>query len=257
MTVTMVSGPFLAGVLIGWDAFGSAGAYIFMAGAFALAIVTMFQLPGTSAPKREAGAPNVVRDAWIGIRYGWTTAEIRWVLGGFLLMTLVGTPYITLLPGYASDALGVSTAYLGFLLGVSALGGFIVSLGAASMADSARATHLLGACNLVFGLSLVGLGVAPTFAVAAAVMLFLGAGASGFQVLNLAVALRAADVSYMGRVAALTMMASSLSSIMALPVGAAADQVGERPMLVAMGLAVLVAALALIIWRSRTTPVPA
>ncbi|MCA9864836.1 MAG: MFS transporter [Thermomicrobiales bacterium] len=250
MTVMMVSGPFAAGILIGWDAFGSAGTYFVMGGAFAIAIVTMLQLPKTSAPTRAVGAPNILQDTWIGLKYGWQNPEIRWVLGGFLFLTIVGTPYITLLPGYAADSLGVSTSYLGVLLGVSALGGFLVSLVSASMADSPRAPMLLAACNIVFGLSLIGLGLTSSFGVAAAVMLFLGAGASGFQVLNLAVALRAADVKYMGRVAALTMMASSLSSIMALPVGALADAHGERPMLAIMGVAVLIVAVFLMMWRS-------
>lgn len=251
MTVMMVSGPFAAGILIGWEPFGSAGTYLVMGGAFALAIVTMLQLPGTSAPKRATGAPNILQDAWIGMQYGYRNPEIRWVLGGFLLLTVVGNPYITLLPGYAKEALGVSTANLGVLLGVSAVGGFIISLGAASMADSPHAGRLLAACNLLFGASLLGLGFAPNLGTAAVVMLFLGAGASGFQVLNLAVALRAADVAYMGRVAALTMMASSLSSIVALPIGALADEHGERPMLQIMGGAVLVVAFLLMGWRSR------
>ncbi|MCA9830737.1 MAG: MFS transporter [Dehalococcoidia bacterium] len=255
MTVMMVSGPFAAGILIGWDAFGSAGTYTVMGGAFTLAIITMLQLPATSAPKRSTGAPNLLRDSWIGMQYGWKNPEIRWVLGGFLLLTIVGNPYITLLPGYAKEELGVSTANLGMLLGVSAVGGFIVSLGAASMADSPKATHLLGACNILFGVSLVGLCFAPNLGMAATVMLFLGAGASGFQVLNLAVALRAAEVAYMGRVAALTMMASSLSSIVALPVGILADRYGERPMLGTMGVAVLAVAFVLIIWRN-TSPTP-
>jgi MFS family permease len=242
MTVMMVSGPFLAGVLLGWDAVGSTGTYLVMATAFVLAIFTMMQLPGTVRAERAAGSPNLFRDALIGMRYGWTNREIRWVLAGFLFLTLVGNPYITLLPGYATDALGVSTARLGVLLGISAVGGFLVSLGAASLTESPRARHFLTACNLVFGASLIALGFAPNIGVAGVVMLFLGAGSSGFQVLNLAVALRAAEVAYMGRVAALTMMASSLSSIVALPVGALADRFGERPMLVVMGCAVLVVA---------------
>ena len=249
MTVMQVSGPFLAGVLIGWSAFGSAGTYAAMGAFFAVSIITMLQLPRTSAPKRASDAPNIIQDMWSGMRYGWTHAEIRWVLGGFVLLTVVGNPYITLLPGYVKRELGESTSNLGLLLGISAVGGFLVSIVAASMADSRRAPHLLAACNLTFGASLIGLGLAPNLGSAAVVMLFLGAGTSGFQVLNLAVALRAADVAFMGRVAALTMMAMSLSSIVALPVGILADHFGDRPVLTIMGVAVLVASVVLALWR--------
>ncbi len=249
MTVMQVTGPFLAGILIGWSAFGSAGTYTMMGAFFAIAIITMLQLPATSAPKRAFDAPNILQDTWSGMRYGWQNAEIRWVLGGFLLLTVVGNPYITLLPGYVKRELGETTSNLGLLLGISAVGGFLVSLVAASMADSARAPRLLAACNLTFGASLIGLGLAPNLGSAAVVMLFLGAGTSGFQVLNLAVALRAADVAYMGRVASLTMMAMSLSSIVALPVGILADRFGDRPILTVMGFAVLIVSVVLALWR--------
>jgi MFS family permease len=257
MTTMMVSGPFLAGILLGWDVFGASGTYIVMAGAFAFAIVTMLQLPSAKPAERTAGSSNLLQDTITGMKYGWSNPEIQWVLGGFLLLTIVGMPYITLLPGYAKDELGVSTSNLGLLLGISAGGGFLVSLVAASMADSPRAPLLLAACNVVFGLSLLGLWLAPSFAVAALICLFLGAGASGFQVLNLAVALRAAEVAYMGRVAALTMMASSMSGIVAFPVGALADRYGERDMLLAMGLSVLVVAGILMVWRQRAPRAPA
>lgn len=94
----------------------------------------------------------------------------------------------------------------------------------------------------------------PNFLAATAVALFLGAGASGFQVLNLAVALKAAENAYMGRVAAVTMMASSLSGFAAFPIGILADQYGLREVLFGMGCAVFVVSLILAAWRSRAAP---
>jgi MFS family permease len=249
MTVMQVSGPFLAGILIGWSAFGSAGTYSAIGAFFTLSIITMLRLPNTSAPRRAIGAANVFQDAWSGMRYGWANLEIRWVLGGFFLLTIFGNPYITLLPGYVKRELGETTSNLGILLGISAIGGLLISLVAASMADSPRGPRLLLVCNLIFGASLIGLGLAPNLGTAAVVMLFLGAGTSGFQVLNLAVALRAAEVAYMGRIASLTMMAMSFSSIVALPVGWLADSYGDRPVLMVMGAAVLVVAIMLGLWR--------
>jgi hypothetical protein len=69
--------------------------------------------------------------------------------------------------------------------------------------------------------------------------------------LNTAIALRAAATAYMGRVAALTMMAFSLSGMAAFPIGAAADEWGERPVLAAMGFAVLGVAAVLTVWKQR------
>lgn len=252
MTVMQVSGPFLAGVLIGWSVFGSAGTYAVMGSFFLVGMITMIQLPATKAPIRAQGSPNILRETLTGMKYGWANPEIRLVLGGFLLLTLVGNPYIALLPGYVSRELGATTSNLGVLLGVSAVGGFAISLVAASMSDSKNAPRLLLGCNLVFGLSLIGLGLSGNLGMAAVVMLFLGVGTSGFQVLNLAVALRAAEVAYMGRIASLTMMAMSLSSIMALPMGWLADEVGDRPVFIGMGSGVLVVAVVLALWRKAS-----
>ena len=88
---------------------------------------------------QQAGGPSFVQEMWGGIRYGYGNPEIRWVLCGFILVTIVGTPYMVLLPAYTKDVLGMSTASLGVLLGISAAGGFIVSLATASMAGSSKA----------------------------------------------------------------------------------------------------------------------
>lgn len=251
LSTMSISGPFLAGILLGWDVFGSAGTFYFMAGAFGVAIVTMLQLPPATSRIRPVGSPNILQETIEGLRYGWNHPEIRWVLGGFFLLTIFGMPYMTLLPGYTKDVLEVSTSRLGVLLGISAVGGFVVSLFAASMADSRKSLPMLAACNVLFGASLIGLAVAPGFWIAVAISLFLGAGASGFQVLNLAVALRAADVAHMGRVASLTLMAGSISGIVALPVGVLADTYGERPIFFGMGVCVIVVAIVLATWRRK------
>lgn len=249
MSAMQIIGPFMAGLLLGWSLVGSSGTYFVMAIAFVFAILTMFQLPATKSRAKAPGGPTILQETRAGFTYSWTNPEIRWVLAGFVMLTLVGTPYMTLLPGYVSEVLGMSTARLGVLLGISALGGFIVSLGTASLADSTRAPMIMLACNLLFGASLIGLGVAPSFGAAAVVIFFLGAGASGFQMLNTAIALRAADLAYMGRVASLTMMAMSLSGIIAFPVGAMADAWGERFVLTGMGFAVFTVAVVLAIWK--------
>ncbi|HET7738391.1 MAG TPA: MFS transporter [Tepidiformaceae bacterium] len=251
MSAMQIVGPFLAGVLLGWSLVGSSGTYFVMAIAFIFAISTLFQLPATKSRVTQPGGPSILQETWAGLRYGWGHPEIRWVLAGFVMLTIVGTPYMTLLPGYVSEVLGMSTARLGVPLGISALGGFLVSLATASLADSPKAPMILFVCNLVFAASLIGLGLAPNFAAAAFVVLFLGAGASGFQMLNTAIALRAADLAYMGRVASLTMMAFSLSGIVAFPIGAAADAYGERVVLGSMGVAVFIVSIILAAWKQQ------
>ena len=251
----MVAGPFFAAILLGWSATGAAGTYFIMAGAFYVALLMMVQLPGPP-DRKDVEVPSFWSDTMLGLRYGWAHQEIRWVLGSFLFLTIFGMPFATVLPAYAENALSVNTSAFGVLLGLAALGGLLVSIMAASLADSPSAPRFLFVCNLLFAGSLAGLAVAPSFAVACVVVVFLGAGSSGFQVLNLAIALRAADVAYMGRVAGLTMMASSVSGLSAFPVGALADRFGEREMLMSMGIAVLAVTVVLALWRETANIEP-
>lgn len=249
MSGMQIIGPFLAGILLGWSLVGSSGTYFVMAGAFVFAIITVLQLPRSKSRPKQAADAGVLTETIEGFKYGWNNAEVRWVLAGFVMLTIFGTPFMTLLPGYTKDVLGVSTANFGFLLGVSAVGGLLVSLATASLADSPRAPLVLAICNVTFAASLLGLAFAPNFGTAVVVALFLGAGASGFQMLNTAIALRAASIEYMGRVASLTMMAFSLSGIVAFPLGALADAYGERVVLGWMGVAVLIVAVILQVWK--------
>ena len=254
-TIMQIAGPFMAALLLGWSVTGAAGTYYLMTVAFCAAILMVVQLPSGRSAARDESSTNLLEDAVAGFRYSWSNPQIRWVMGGFFLLTLVGQPYITLMPGYTSDVLGVSTSRLGVLLAISAIGGFLISLAAASLADSPKAIPMLGVCNLLFAFSLIGLAFAPNFSTAAVIVLFLGAGASGFQVLNLSIALRTAEAAYMGRVVSMTMMASALNGFAALPIGILADHYGLREVLFFMGCGVFLVAVVLNLWRSRTPAV--
>jgi len=247
LSMMQIVAPFLAGALIAWEFVGAGGTYVIGGIASTITVLTTTLLPSSAA--RPAGnRPNIFRDVALGLVYAWRNPQIRWSISALLFVTLTGMPFMTLLPGYTKEALGVDTAGLGVLMGVSAIGGLTLSLAVASSASSARGPVVLTACIALLGISLVGLGAAPNFVVAACVMLFLGAGMAGFQMLNNALAVRDADPAYYGRIIALTMMGFSLSSLVALPIGALADEVGVRPVLATMGICVAAAALVLRLW---------
>lgn len=248
-----VLGPFAAGALLAWDVMGPGRTYVLMAGMMFLTVVTMARLP--KAPARPTGVGTTIfQDVAIGLRYAYANPHIRWATAALLFVTLTGMPFMTLLPGYTKEALGMDTASLGILMGVSAVGGLVLGLLMASLADSPKAAQGLTFSIALFGVALAGLGFAPSFFVAAIVMLFLGAGVSGFQMLNNAIAVRESDPAYYGRIIALTMMGFSMSSLAALPIGVLADAVGVRPVLVGMGSCVVVLAVLLQIWYSALPP---
>ncbi len=122
--------------------------------------------------------------------------------------------------------------------GVSALGALVSSLLVARFADSPRASGLFSWMALAFGVSLLGVALAPSFVVITAIMVVVGLLSGGFQTLAGAVIIRHTEQAYIGRVMSLTMLSFAGFGLMGLPVGYLADAFGERWVLVGMSLAV-------------------
>ena len=255
MNLTRVVGPFLAGGLLAWRLTGAAGTYFFMAGLFVVVVATLFLLPGTRSS--AAGRPSVLSEIKAGLRHVGENPRLLQLVAGFVLVTMVGFPYMTVLPGFASRELGVGTGGYGILLGISAMGGLIASLAVASLADSPRAALVLLLSSIGIGVTLILTGLAPSFAVALVTMFCLGGAVSGFQTLNNALVMHETDPAYYGRVMSITMLAFSGTGLVALPVGLLADAIGERGTLMAMGAAVCVIVALLALWSVRAgTPAP-
>jgi len=248
MNLTRVVGPFLAGGMLAWRLMGSAGTYFFMAALYVIVVVTLLQLP----PTRSAGSgrPGMLSEIRAGLRHVSENPRLLQLVAGFVLITMIGFPYMTVMPGFVTDVLDGSTATFGILLGVSALGGLIVSLAVASLADSPRAPTVLMLCSAGLGVGLILTGLAPSFALALLTMFGVGGGVSGFQTLNNALALRETAPAYYGRVMSITMLAFSGTSLIALPIGMLADAIGERATLIAMGAGVCLAVALLRVWAA-------
>lgn len=252
--LAQITAPFFAGALLAWSVVGPAGTYFVIAGMLLMGTLIAIQLPPTRARAAQAGGSGIIEDSLAGLRYGWNNAQLRWVLGAFLLFALVGMPYISLMPGYVSEVLGRKTATLGLLLGIAALGGLVVNLSLAGVIGSRRAPYLMLISQAVFATALIGLSVAPGFGAALAVMFVVGAGSGGVQLLSLSLSLQAADSAYLGRVASLTMFGIAFNGVASLPVGVLADEWGVQTLLAVLGVAGLAATAVLAVWRMRMAP---
>jgi MFS family permease len=248
MNATRICGPFLAGGLLAWDLVGSAGTYFVMATIFIFVVATLAQLPPSRGIARHS---SMLDDVRLGFRHVIHNKRLLQIVVSFIVITVVGFPYMVVLPGFAAS-LGAGKAGFGIMLSVSAVGGLIASLVAAGYADSPRAVFLQAAASLLLGVALIFTGIAPTFVTALLAMVLVGAGSSAFQTLNNSIALKEASPEYYGRVMALMMMAWSFNGLIGLPIGIAADISSERAVLVAMGISVCIAVALLSLWRLRS-----
>jgi predicted MFS family arabinose efflux permease len=193
----------------------------------------------------------MLQDISLGLRHVRENPRLLQIVLGFIAVTVLGFPYMVVMPGFTQDVLGTGKAGFGIMMSVSAVGGLIASLLVAGLADSSKAVVLQLFASMLLGVALILTGIAPTFALALAAMVLVGAGGSAFQTLNNSLALKEADANYFGRVMSLMMMAWSFNGLIALPIGILADAAGERAVLVAMGTGVCVICAVLTIWSLR------
>jgi MFS family permease len=250
MNATRVAGPFMAGGLLAWPLVGSAGTYFVVAALFIFVVATLAQLPPTR-PVEGRAATSVLSDIGFGVKHVIENGRLLQIVIGFVLITMLGFPYFVVLPGFTQDVLGAGTAGFGIMLGVSSIGGLVMSLAVASVADSRKAPLFLSLASFGLGVSLMLTGIAPTFVVALGTMMLVGGCGSAFQTLNNALALKLASPLYFGRVMSLMMLAWSLNGLIGLPIGFIADAFGERAVLVGMGAGVCAVALLLTLWQLK------
>ena len=170
-----------------------------------------------------------------GVQYAWNQPRLRWMLILFFLMILFGLSSTAVLPGLVENELDRDVKAFSVIQAVNAIGGLLASIAVASVAGSRRALAVYSVSGVLGGLGLILAGIAPTFLIVLLPMFVFGVGFGAFQTLNNAVIVTETDPDYFGRVTSLTFLAFAGFLIAALPVGLAADAIGERLTLVLLG----------------------
>jgi hypothetical protein len=238
MTATRVVGPFIAGALIAFSFSGSAGAYFFMAGMFVIVIITLVRVPGGLAPA-AASRGSFGGDFMLGVRHIQERRRLLLLCLGFIGFVVGGFSYQIIIPGFVENELGRGPGAVGLLLGINGVAGLAITIGIAGIADSRHAFSIMLAFGVLAAVGLVFMAVAGGLAISAAAMILIGAGASGYQLLNSALVMQESDPRYFGRVMSITMLAWGFNGLVAYPYGVVADVIGENQTLALMGAIVL------------------
>jgi MFS family permease len=226
MNATRIVGPLLAGALLAASFVGAGGVYIAMALSFAL-VVSVLALMQPTPPVARAVPMSMFGDLREGLGYIVSNRDVRLLALVFGGVVLSGFSYQTVMPGFLENALGHPASQLGLIYGTTAVGGIVTTLFVSTHQPKQPATLMMAFGAALSG-SLLLLSIAPTFVVALAVASLVGASSSGFQMLNNVTLMQRTSPRFFGRVMAVTMMAFGLNAIVAYPIGAIADQAGER-----------------------------
>ena len=184
---------------------------------------------------------GAVADITEGVRYAMSRPKLRRAILVATTVIMFGFSYVAFLPALVEGLFGRSEADVGYLTSATAVGAIIAAGLLATRADSPNAPQFMVIAGFGFGVSVVALGVSPSYWVAMAVALGVGAAATGFMTLAQVLAMRYSDDAHQGRVQSLVQLAFAAFALTAAPAGAFAELIGLRIVIAAMGVAVIAA----------------
>jgi MFS family permease len=166
-------GPSLAGMLI---AVSSEGWCFLIDGISYLAVIAsllLMRLP-TASIKRK------VASTFADMKVGWTYVSeflpVRTILLLFAVVSLMGMPFVVLMPIFAARVLHGGPHTLGFLMGAMGVGALISALALAARKSVLGLVRMIPLAAAVFGLGLIGFGLSRVFWLSMIMVLIAGMG---------------------------------------------------------------------------------
>jgi MFS family permease len=166
-------GPAIAGLVI---AAAGEGWCFLIDGASYLAVIASLLMMHIIPPMTRRTAASMLeqmREGWDYVRTFW---PIRTVLLLFALISLMGYPYMVLLPIFAAQVLHGGPATLGWLSGASGAGALVSALSLAVRKSVAGLTRMLQIAAAMLGCALMLFGLSHTLWLSLALMVLAGFG---------------------------------------------------------------------------------
>ncbi len=245
------AGPALAGLLLAYA--GEAACFAVNALTYLAVLLALLAIRARPGGDRSQSALRALRD---GLAYTFGHADIRHALLRVAGVSLLVTPYATLMPLFAKTLLGGDARTYGLLLGSAGAGSLLAGLYLASRARVDGLQRLVPRAALLAGAALALFALNVRLELAYPLLMLLG----------VAVALVAAGSNTLlqtwvrddmrGRVMATFSMAFlGVAPLGSLAVGSLAQAYGARPVLLVCGLLTILAGLAHV--RPRRQPASA
>lgn len=234
-------GPSLAGLII--TAAGE-GICFLINGLSYVAII--YALMAMRIHSREHGVHNthVLQELKEGFSYVCNHFPIRSLLILVALVSLVGMPYVVLMPIFAKEILGGGPSTLGFLMASSGVGALTGAFFLASRRDFKRAGRLIPFAAMIFGGGLIAFSFSRFYLYSFALMLITGFGLMVQMALSNTSLQTTVDDDKRGRVMSFyTMAFMGMAPFGSLLAGGLAHRIGAPHTLLLGGFVCVVGAL--------------
>ncbi len=166
-------GPSLAGMLI---AVSSEGWCFLVDGISYLAVIASLLLMRLNiAPVKHTSA-SMFADLKVGWTYVSEFLPVRTILLLFAVVSLMGMPFVVLMPIFAARVLHGGPHTLGFLMGAMGVGALVSALALAARKSVLGLVRMIPLAATVFGLGLIGFGLSRVFWLSMIMVLIAGMG---------------------------------------------------------------------------------
>jgi MFS family permease len=166
-------GPSLAGIVI---AASSEGWCFFIDGVSYLAVIASLMMMRIHVPAVKRKATSTFTE----LKEGWTYVSgfvpIRTILTLFAVVSLMGMPFVVLMPIFAAKVLHGGPHTLGFLMGSMGVGALISALWLAARKNVRGLTRIIPLAAAVFGVGLIGFGLSRWFWLSMGMAMIAGMG---------------------------------------------------------------------------------
>jgi MFS family permease len=165
-----IIGPVMAGMIIAHV--GLAACFYLNALSF-LAVIIALSMVRTTGERRMASG-GIMKEIKEGVRFIRLAPEVRRPILLVAAFSLFGIPFVTLLPVFAEDVLGVGAKGLGFLIGSSGVGALTAAGILAFKGEIREKQRLMGLSSVVFSVFLFVFSLSGNYHLSMASLLVVG-----------------------------------------------------------------------------------
>jgi len=234
-------GPSLAGMLIavsneGWCFLVDGVSYIAV-----IASLLMMRLPKTNDARKATSMVTELREGWT---YVSGFAPIRTILSLFALLSLMGWPFMVLMPIFAAQVLHGGPHTLGFLMGAVGVGSLASALALVMRRSVRGLARMIPIAACVFGVGLICFGLSTSLWLSLPLMLVTGFGMMQGLTSSNTIIQTLVDENMRGRVMSYyTMAFVGMAPFGSLLAGALAHAIGAPRTVIVSGIACILGGL--------------
>jgi MFS family permease len=173
VNVARLIGPSLAGVII---SLANEGWCFLIDGVSYVAVIVSLTMMRVTVPKTMPAAVGMVEQLREGWEYVSGFRPIRTILLLFAIVSLMGMPYMVLMPVFAAQVLHGGAHTLGFLMGAAGVGSLVSAFSLVLRRSVRGLLKMIPIAAIVFGMGLVLFGASQVLWVSMLLMMVVGWG---------------------------------------------------------------------------------